>query len=190
MSRPQRDREPEPVDLRLVDREAERQAAAKREAEQAVAAVMQREEVKARLRMDREARLGRVKRDPRKALALLALSAFNLYVWLGDPEWLRFTPPPAPTYDYYVKGWQMAVAMQADRIETYRATKGVAPADPREAGQPVRGVTYTRRGAAAYTLAAGEGRARVTYDSSADSTARPTLRRLLTQAVGPTGRAR
>jgi len=190
MSEPLRAHEPEPEASHAVDREAVRQAAAQREAEQAVADVMQREEVKSRLRAEREARMGRVRRDPRKALVLLALSAFNLYVWLGDPQWLRFATPPPPTYDYYVKGWQMAVAMQADRIETYRARQGIAPRDPREAGQPVRGVTYTRRGATAYALAAGEGRARVTYDSLADSTVRPSLRALLTHAVGPTGRAR
>lgn len=186
-----RDRErPEPTVLRVVDREAAVQADARREAEAAVADVMLREEGKAQQRAEREARLGRTRRDPRKALALLALSAFNLYVWLGDPQWLRFDPPPAPTYDYYVKGWQMALAMQADRIEAYRASKGIAPRSPREAGEPVRGVEYSRRGATSYTLAAGNGPSRVTYDSCADSTARPSLRLLLTQVVGPAGRAR
>lgn len=171
------------------DPEAEAHARARREAEAAVADVMVREETKARQREAAESRRRGTRRDPRKGLLLLALCGFNAYLWLGDPEWIRFDVPPAPTYEYYVKGWEMAVAVQAERIEGYRAQKGVAPATPHEAGPPVRGVEYRRLGDSDYALAAGTGRARITYDSKADSLARRPLRRLLTQAAGPAGRA-
>lgn len=180
----------EPQRAPAYEPEAQAHERARREAEAAVADVMVREAAKAHARDQAEARRARHRRDPRKALLLLSLCAINAYLWLGDPEWLRFDVPPAPTYEYYVKGWEMAVAMQAERIETYRASKGIAPRSPREAGQPVRGVAYERRGSSDYRLAAGEGARRVTFDSKADSTRRPLLRRLLTQTAGPSGRAR
>ena len=180
----------EPLRTPTDDPEAEAQARARLEAEAAVADVMARERIKAQRRAEAEARLrGRV-RDLRRPLLLLSLCAFNAYVWLGDPQWLRFEGPPMPTYEYYVKGWEMAVAMQAERIETYRASKGVAPESPREAGPPVRGVEYQRVGASEYALAAGSGRERVRYDSSADSLRRPSVRRLLARTAGPAGKAR
>lgn len=180
----------EPLRTPPDDREAEARARSRQEAEAAVAEVMEREGVKAQRRSEVEARRrGRV-RDLRRPLLLLALCAFNAYVWLGDPPWLRFDGPPMPTYDYYVKGWEMAVAIQAERIETYRASKGVAPESPLEAGPPVRGVTYQRLGASDYALAAGSGRARVRYDSSADSLRRPSVRQLLSRTAGPAGKAR
>lgn len=180
----------EPLRMRSDDPEAEAQARSRLEAEAAVADVMEREGVKAQRRAEVEARRRGHVRDLRRPLLLLSLCAFNAYVWLGDPQWLRFDGPPMPTYDYYVKGWEMAVAMQAERIETYRASKGVAPESPREAGPPVRGVEYQRVSASEYALAAGSGRERVRYDSSADSLRRPSVRQLLARTAGPAGKAR
>ncbi len=180
----------EPLRVRSIDAEAEAHDQARLEAEAAVADVMVNEEAKAKVRAANEVRLRGGKRDLRKPLLLLTLCAFNAYIWFADPAWLKFDVPRAPTYDYYVNGWKMAVAMQAERIETYRASKGLAPPSPREAGQPVRGVSYQRRGASDYQLAAGEGSARITYDSSADSVARPSLRGVLTRITGPAGSVR
>ena len=123
----------------------------------------------------------RVRRVPRlQMLLLLALIALQAYLWLAHPVWLRVDPPAAPTYRYYVDGWRMAIAMQRERIEGYRLHHGKLPPTIEQAGRPIPGVNYDVQDSLAYKLAAGEGRARITWSSrdSVDFLLGESVRRL------------
>ena len=134
------------------------------EAEAAVGDVMRREDEKAAKREAREHQVHRP--PPLKGLLLLTLLLLNLYVWLGNPEWLRFRQPELPSIDYYEASWKMAVYLQRQRIEEYRHEKGHIPASAQQAGQPVTGVRYTPIEQKDYQLAAGAGEKQVVYHST------------------------
>lgn len=102
---------------------------------------------------------------PLKLLLLCALSAFNLYIWLADPEWLHFKAPPTPTYQYYQDGWKMAAYMQAQRVEEFRRAEAKLPQRVEETRNPVHGVEYRRLSDQHFEVAAGKGSERVVYDS-------------------------
>lgn len=134
------------------------------EAEAAVAAVMRREVTKAERLAAAE---GRSRRKPKRArVALLAaLLLFNGYLWVGNPEWLAWHEPPAPSIDYYQNSYKMAVWLQRQRIEEYRHEKQALPKVARQAGPPVRGVRYTPLAPDVYMLEAGKGLRMVVYTS-------------------------
>ncbi len=134
------------------------------EAEAAVGAVMTHVAVKAAQVVKQQER-AKARPKPIKAVVLLALIGLNLYLWLGDPKWLHFNPPPPPTYQYYQDGWKMAAYMQAQRVEEFRKTKAKLPTSVEQVRDPVRGVAYRRVSDQHYQLTAGEGPARVVYDS-------------------------
>jgi hypothetical protein len=126
---------------------------------------MRREGEKAAARAALEQR--RRRPVPLKAILLGSLLALNLYLWLGDPEWLRFREPSAPSIDYYQNSWKLAVVLQRQRIEEYRKETGAIPANARQAGQPVHGVQYTPIDrSSTYELAAGAGPSQVVYRST------------------------
>lgn len=135
------------------------------EAEAALAAVMLREEVKAGALAANESR-SRTHKRPLKLLLLLTLIAFNLYAWLGNPEWLRFEGPHLPAPSYYASSWKIAVYLQRQRIEEYRLRHGRLPATALQAGPPVKGVQYKPLEADTYQLAAGDAMRRFVYLSS------------------------
>lgn len=135
------------------------------EAEAAVAAVMRREVTKAERLAAAE---GRSRRKPKRArVALLAaLLLFNGYLWVGNPEWLAWHEPPAPSIDYYQNSYKISVYLQRQRIEEYRKSKQELPAVARQAGPAVRGVQYTPLSKDRYELVAGRGPLAVVYSSS------------------------
>lgn len=124
---------PEPHDEALRERTREQA-----EAEAAVGEVMTHVAVKAAQVAQKQER-SHARPKPLKVLLLLALAAVNLYLWLGDPQWLRFKGPPAPTYRYYQDGWKMAASMQTQRVEEARRAQAKLPAH----GEPVRNPVRT-----------------------------------------------
>lgn len=136
----------------------------KAEAEAAVDAVMRREAHKAQKLAQIESRQ-RPKPQPLRVLALLALLAANVYLWAGQPEWLTWHEPPAPSIDYYQNSYKVAVWLQRQRIEEYRHEKRELPKVARQAGPPVRGVRYTPLAPDVYMLEAGKGLRMVVYTS-------------------------
>lgn len=152
-------REPSAAASELREREREHA-----EAEAAVAAVMGHVAQKA-ARAERQAVHASARPRPLKPLLLLGLAALNLYLWLGDPQWLRFKGPPMPTYQYYQDGYRMAAYIQAQRVEDFRRRAGRLPQRVEEVRNPVRGVSYTRVSPTQYQVTAGRGQARVVYDS-------------------------
>jgi hypothetical protein len=150
------------AELRLRAREQAEAAAA-------VDAVMRREAVKAVKLAEAEGRQ-RAKPKPIRLVLLATLLLFNAYLWAGNPQWLTWHEPPAPSIDYYQNSYKMAVYLQRQRIEEYRKTKKKLPAAARQAGPPVRGVTYTPLAPDVYMLQAGKGIRMIVY-SSRDSIA-------------------
>ena len=159
-------RAPEPDDAPL-DEAAEEQAARAREqaeAQAAVAAVMRREEIKAQRLAEIEQRR-RPQPKPLRLLLLVTLLLVNGYLWAGQPEWLTWHEPPAPSLDYYQNSYKVAVWLQRQRIEEYRHDKRELPKVARQAGPPVRGVRYTPLAQDVYMLEAGKGLRMVVYTS-------------------------
>ncbi len=150
----------ENVSLAELTRRSREQA----EAEAAVGDVMRQEVAKAAQRsaLDVRKRGG----PPLRVLLLLSLLAFNLYLWLGDPQWLHYNLPVQPSADYYAESWRTLVYLQRERIEQYRAAKGHLPATAQQAGQPVRGVEYTPVQRTDYQLAVGSGGNQVVFHST------------------------
>ena len=134
------------------------------EALAAVSEVMQREQDKAAAQKAKELRPRR--RAPLKLMLLGALLLFNAYAWAGNPEWLHFREPQLPAVDYYESSWKLAVYLQRQRVEEFRAAKGHLPATASQAGPPVKGVEYTPLETRTYQLAAGSGSKRFVYLSS------------------------
>ncbi len=149
-----------------------------REAEAAVRDVLvdvaRRREAVARA----EARQGPKRVPPTQALLLVALLALQAYVWFARPAWLMLPSSPPPSYRYYVDGYRMAVALERDRIETFRANHGQLPLTAQQAGRPVPGVSYAPQDSLAYVLSAGDAHARVQWSS------RDSLDRSLAESVG------
>jgi hypothetical protein len=151
-----------PSDLTLA--ELVQRAREQAEAEAAVDAVMRREDEKAAKREALEHRKHHA--PPVKVGLLLSLVLFNGYLWMADPEWLRFKQPEAPSIDYYQGSWKIAVYLQRQRIEEYRHAKGIVPATAQQAGQPVAGVKYTPIEQKDYQLTAGSGSQAIVYHST------------------------
>lgn len=135
------------------------------EAEDAVAAVMHREEVKATRLAAVESRRRRP-RASRRAWLLAGLVLFNGYLWLGNPQWLTWKEPPAPSIDFYQNSYKISVYLQRQRIEEYRKDKKKLPEVAKQAGPPVRGVRYTPLPRNRYQLQAGRGANAVVYTST------------------------
>lgn len=156
---PQPDEPDDPVaaEQRLRDQEHA-------EAEAAVRAVMQREQIKA-LRLAMAETRQQQKPKPLRLLLLVALLGLNAYLWVGQPGWLTWHEPPAPSIDYYQNSYKVAVWLQRQRIEEYRHEKRELPKVARQAGPPVRGVRYTPLAPDVYMLEAGKGLRMVIYTS-------------------------
>jgi hypothetical protein len=135
------------------------------EAEAAVAAVMRRVELKAEKLAEAEGRR-RPKPKPIRLMLLGSLLGFNLYLWMGQPQWLKWHEPPAPSIDFYASSYKIAVYLQRQRIEEYRKQKKVLPAAAKQAGPPVRGVRYSPLASDRYMLEAGKGMRMIVYTST------------------------
>lgn len=134
------------------------------EAENAVAAVMQREEEKAVTRAKQETRKHRA--SPVRTLMAAALVLFNVYLWMGSPQWLEYRTPATPPVSYYESSYKIAVYMQRQRVEEFRRERGRLPQVAKQAGAPVKGVKYTPLTKDVYELRAGNIVKHVRYVST------------------------
>lgn len=152
----------DPGDLTVEElRQRAREAA---EAEYAVAAVMQHEEKKAvaRARQESVRRHG----SPVRRLLLAALLLFNAYLWMASPQWLEYRTPAIPPVSYYESSYKIAIYMQRQRVEEFRAQKGRLPLAARQAGAPVKGVDYRALDRSVYELRAGNVVKKIRYVST------------------------
>ena len=134
------------------------------EAENAVAAVMQREEEKAVRRAKQDSRKRRS--SPVRTLMAAALVLFNVYLWMGSPQWLEYRTPATPPVSYYESSYKIAVYMQRQRVEEFRRERGTLPRVAKQAGAPVKGVKYTPLTKDVYELRAGNIVKQVRYVST------------------------
>ncbi|MFN8586595.1 MAG: hypothetical protein U0704_02250 [Candidatus Eisenbacteria bacterium] len=157
--------EPEPADPGDLSVEELRQRAREAaEAEYAVTAVMAREEQKAAARAKLENR--RRHASPLRRLLLVALLLFNAYIWMSSPRWLEYRTPPTPPLSYYESSYKIAIYMQRQRVEEFRAQKGRLPLAAKQAGTPVKGVEYKPLDRSVYELRAGTIVKRIRYVST------------------------
>lgn len=131
---------------------------------------------------------GHAKRKPLKSILLASLILFNLYVWIGNPPWLRFQEPAGLPLEYYQDSWKMASYLQVQRVQEYLKEQQKLPQRVEEVRRPVQGVEYKRVSEQEYQVSAGAGKSRVVYDSNQPLTewvGRSLIRLgLLTNGVG------
>lgn len=134
------------------------------EAEYFVGAVMQREEEKAAKREQQGRRVQRA--APIRQLLAVSMLLLNAYLWMGNPHWLEYRTPKQPPLDYYEGSWRIAVYMQRQRVEEFRAKRGLLPVAATQAGPPVKGVKYRTLGKNVYELRAGNYVKQIVYRST------------------------
>ncbi|MEP7325834.1 MAG: hypothetical protein ABI836_07800 [Gemmatimonadota bacterium] len=96
--------------------------------------------------------LGRRRRFRRAAFLGLALG-ITAYLSLMPPAWLKPTPVPPPTPAVRSASDHFAIYLQAQRIETFRNSRGRLPSTIEEAGEPIPGIRYQPYSDGSYALA-------------------------------------
>jgi hypothetical protein len=97
-----------------------------------------------------------------------AALAVGIAVWLfaSPPDWLPQSAPDRRTPEQREVGLRLVIAMEAARINAYRDAEGRLPETLAAAGGDARGMRYVVVDETRFTLAASDGGASVTYDST------------------------
>jgi hypothetical protein len=101
--------------------------------------------------------------------AVNAALAVAIAAWMlaSPPDWLPRLSREARSVEQRELGLRLTLAMDAARVVAFREAEGRLPESLAEAGADVRnGVRYVVVDASRFTLAASDGNASVTYDSS------------------------
>lgn len=129
--------------------------------------------IRAVMARDREvrARIASVANTPRASSRALAIvtavaTAASLYLWFGDPAWLRFSDARAVDPVRRARAARAAVYLAASRVEQFRATAGRLPLSIEETGPPVAGVRYVRADDRQYQILCDAVDPEVRYHSS------------------------
>lgn len=95
------------------------------------------------------------------------LFAASVYLLVARPAWF-FEPAPIPeTVEMREASVRLMLVREAHRIQRWRADNaGNLPATLAEAGSPVRGVDYERRGDGTFTLSAPHAGAQIRLSST------------------------
>lgn len=110
------------------------------------------------------------KKQPKWMLPLGAnLGVLALYLLIAPPSFIVLDPIEAPAAQEQVRGLQMAMFMQAQRIEAYRIENGELPARLEDAGSPTPGVEYRLVGSGTYQLVGVAADEALVYDSAEQS---------------------
>jgi hypothetical protein len=99
----------------------------------------------------------------------LMLTAIAAWLWVFPPAFLAPAPPSRPSYERVEAGLRVSLALQADRIERFRAENGRLPDQLREVGEPPTGVSYTRLDAQTYLLRGREGDTTIRWEGGVQS---------------------
>lgn len=139
------------------------------------------------LRMEDAKRETQVWNPPRQTtgrMIVLACLLFGVSVWLWvwPPAPLSLDVPElrAGSPERIEAGLRVAIGLQVDRIEAFRVENGRLPDALTQVGEPLPGITYTRRNSREYSIRArSEGRV-VSFESgdSLDVFMRSALRTL------------
>jgi hypothetical protein len=85
-------------------------------------------------------------------VSLVLLVALCAWVWVAPPEWLVPRPAAPPSVEYRRASARVALALHAQRIDAYRATRGRLPRNATEAGIRTGDFEYTRLDTLTYEL--------------------------------------
>ncbi|MGE5926696.1 MAG: hypothetical protein ACM357_05035, partial [Gemmatimonadota bacterium] len=152
MTTPAQQNQPSPEKQALIDAyEKVLQAdAQKREQDQAV----------------RPAGPARRRMHPVALLSLLVLVAVAAYVGLARPSWIFERGAPTEPVSMQEASLRLAMAMQFQRIERFRAQSGRLPATMEEAGPVMPGIRYQARHPDGFTLTGTNGTVALTLQST------------------------
>jgi len=95
------------------------------------------------------------------------LGVFAVYLLIAPPDWVVMDPIDAPPPVEQARSMRVAMYFQSQRIEAYRIENGRLPDALTDAGTPIPGVDYNKRGTGQYELVADVGGEVLLYDSSA-----------------------
>lgn len=99
----------------------------------------------------------------------LVLVAVATWLWVSPPALLSPAAPSGPSIERVEAGLRVSLALQADRIEAFRARYGRLPDQLREVGEPPAGVSYVRVDAGTYLLRGREGDTTVRWEGGVES---------------------
>lgn len=92
--------------------------------------------------------------------------ALCAWAWIAPPAWLVPPPVAAPSREYREASTRVALALHAQRIESYRASHGRLPNTKQEVGIMSDQITYERTDNSNFELGARVDGEPVTYKSS------------------------
>ena len=130
----------------------------------ALADVLKDQSEKAQLRQKRGAR-GKKTTSTFTWVALIILSIFSAYLWVGSPSWLQPRAPDPISPALEDAGLRMEVFHQALLVEDFREREGRLPNSLSEAGDPFSEVDFVRGDGQTYRLTASGASGTVEYAS-------------------------
>src|SRR6185295_11687344 len=92
------------------------------------------------------------RRKLRRVAALGIALAIAAYLAVNPPAWLKPHPAPPPTPAVRAASDRFAIYLQAQRIESFRITRGRLPSTIAEAGEPMPGIRYELLNDGSYAL--------------------------------------
>jgi hypothetical protein len=120
---------------------------------------------------DKAAREKPKRKPPPKWLLPLGiqLSVIAVYLLAAPPKWIVVNPIPDPDPTEAVEQLRVAMYLQAQRVDDYKNRHGQLPDQLSDAGSPIKGVEYHKRGMSSYQLVATVGEEALVYDSNQPS---------------------
>ncbi len=103
---------------------------------------------------------------PVALLSLLILVAVAAYVGVARPSWLFERGAPSEPVSMQEASLRLAMAMQFQRIERFRAQSGRLPTTIEEAGPVLPGIRYQARHPDGFTLTGTNGTVALTLQST------------------------
>lgn len=92
--------------------------------------------------------------------------ALCAWAWIAPPAWLVPQPVAAPSREYREASTRVALALHAQRIDSYRTSHGRLPRTKQEVGIMSDQITYDRTDSLSFELTAHVDGQPVTYKSS------------------------
>ncbi|HEU4829800.1 MAG TPA: hypothetical protein VFT04_11460 [Gemmatimonadales bacterium] len=103
---------------------------------------------------------------PVVVLSLLVLAVVGGYIGIARPSWIFERGAPAEPVSMQEASLRLAMAMQFQRIERFRAQSGRLPTTVEEAGPAMPGVRYQARHPDGFTLTGTNGTVTLTLQST------------------------
>lgn len=142
---------------------AQRAPQPENEQQKAISAILERDAIGRARIAQVEAKRARAGRWGGAIAAMLAAAA--IYLWIGDPPFLRKRREPEPPASKLQAGARFTLYLLGCRIEEYRRKHGAPPDDLSQLGSVPADVAYMRRGEGFYVLTYAGVNPPIRYDS-------------------------